>query len=56
MNHPELVEIFGRSLDQGEGDRHMKRLAIRRLTRVLFPVAVLSALWTASGAPLFQGL
>lgn len=34
----------------------MKRLSIRRLLRTVAPVATLSALWTAAGAPYFQGL
>ena len=34
----------------------MKRPWIDRLVRALVPVAVLSALWAAAGAPLYQGL
>ena len=33
----------------------MKRLFVRRLLRVLAPVAVLSAIWTAAGAPIYMG-
>lgn len=34
----------------------MKRSAVlRRLTRTLAPVAILSALWAAAGAPIYMG-
>jgi hypothetical protein len=33
----------------------MKRLAVHRVLRVLAPVAVLSALWAAAGAPIHMG-
>jgi hypothetical protein len=33
----------------------MKRAAFRRIARALAPVAILSALWAAAGAPIYMG-